>query len=548
MTPDETPRDRTTAIPNANSPQLLTQLLEMVARGVRSTRGLQEALGVDVRTVRYYLQAGVWLGFLRDEPEPVLTAEGMGYVYGGQARPRLYAEAVDRQPFVADLVRRHGRTLPDPATLAAAIAARGLAPATAERRGSSVRGLLGPWLDARAAAHLADGQEQLSLPFAQVARLAPEPPLAKLAGRSFSPDIYRHLLAHLIDHGELTLGHVRGLLDRAGADDVPLGAYVDLALERGDATRIDERLVVSAAAVRRREIAATTTGVILSDGGWRSHLDTQRADPNTPVGRYRLWDHRLWGRPPTATTLEADLATVLRDRSLASFPRTDGDPGPAPRIVHAPYLECWQEPGLIVALPPSLLQLWEGVGAVNRRLRNARHRADAVGVPTPAYAPVAVHGGVLHPGATAPRSVPDGRSLRQRLVSHSPYVTLTVALLLLHRAASPAWEVVRSAEGWWVRRHRRRIAPLLEALDAFVVGQGGHPSRQPVDGLDAGTFIGLLERSALVVVAGDRLLLDDVWFHQLRTDDEEAPVAAALEPLSVALGDHLERIAAGPRA
>jgi len=98
--------DGARVVPNANSPALLTHLLEMVSRGLRSPRTLSEALGIDQRTVRYYVQAGVWLGFLEDSPEPLLSPEGLAYVYGGKLRRARYAEAVSRQPFVLALVKR----------------------------------------------------------------------------------------------------------------------------------------------------------------------------------------------------------------------------------------------------------------------------------------------------------------------------------------------------------------------------------------------------------------------------------------------------------
>jgi hypothetical protein len=64
-----TPDSGLALLPGANSPQTLTRLLEAAARGVRSTRALQEALGVQAQTVRAYVHAGVWLG-LADAPDP----------------------------------------------------------------------------------------------------------------------------------------------------------------------------------------------------------------------------------------------------------------------------------------------------------------------------------------------------------------------------------------------------------------------------------------------------------------------------------------------
>ena len=57
---------RADLIPNANRPAVLARTIELVARGLRTPRGLQEALGLDPRTVQYYLQAGAWLGLLEN--------------------------------------------------------------------------------------------------------------------------------------------------------------------------------------------------------------------------------------------------------------------------------------------------------------------------------------------------------------------------------------------------------------------------------------------------------------------------------------------------
>lgn len=545
-------RDRVSAIPNANSPQLLTHLLELTSRGLRTGRGLQEALGVDGRTVRYYLQAAVWLGFLRDEPDPVLTPEGLAYVYGGARRRALWAEAVEGQPFITRLRERHGGVLPAGEALAEAIAQEdpSLAPATVGRRASALRGLVAPWREERAAEALAGDEGQLSLPLPQTGRPAAAPELARLAGAAFSPDIYRWTLSVLLDHGELTLGHVRALLDRAGAQEAPIGAYVDLAEERGDSVRVDERLVATSAAVGRRDLCDSTVAVILSDGGWRAHVEALRADPRASPGRWRPWDLRLLGQPLNAATLDDDLARVLRDRSLAAWPVTSAltgcppgsPPGPpvAPTLAERPFVDAWQETGLLVALPPSLAHLWEGVAGINRRLRNARHRTDAVALPTLAYRPVRTHGGLLYPGEALPRAIADGRSLRHRALTHAPYLAMTVALLLTHRQSGHP-QLVRHRDDWWVTAHRHKLGPLLEVLDGFAVSRGWVACRRRTGGLSAGEVVSLLERLGVAVLTRDRILLDDAFFHQLRVDEEEVEVATRLEPLRAAIEAWIDR-------
>lgn len=547
---DALPRDRGDTIPNANSPQLLTHMLEMVARGVRSTRGLEESLGVDQRTVRYYLQAGSWLGLLVDDTDPLLSADGLAYVYAGADRRRIYARAVFDQPFVRGLLQGGDRQLPTAERIAAEIMAQQpeLAESTARRRASSVRGLIAPALDPRLVPE-APAREQLSLPLAQATVAAPTAAFTRSGGRSFNPDIYRYLLCAVLDQGEITLGHVRGMLDRAGASDVPIGAYVDLALERADVVKLDERLVVAPGAIARRELAESTASIILSDGGWRAHMESVRTavkGGGTSIrvsGRYRLWDTRLFGSALSPERLDADLARVLRDRSLAAHPCTTDHPASAPATPAGPFVRHWTVPGLIVALPPTLAQLWEGVGAVNRRLRNARHRADAVGPPTPAYRPVAVHGGLLHPGESLPRSVPDARSLRHRLVRHSPYVTLLTGLLLLHRARPQELDLMNERGRWMVRRHRRKLGYLLEVLDAFAHSRGWLTSRRLHGALDGSVLVGILTHLGLIHTTDTRAVLDEGFFHRLR-HDEEVALHAQIEPISAAIADWLESLPA----
>jgi hypothetical protein len=535
-------------VPNANSPVLLTHLLEMVARGLRSGRGLAEALGVDQRTVRYYVHAGAWLGFLEDGSEPLLTPDGLSFVYGGPHRHARYAAAVERQPFVAGLIKRLGR-FPDDGALRLAIAAAepGLSAATVERRASAVRGLVAPLLETnRPGRSAAADDRQLALPLAQAPALAPDPPLTRAAGRSFSPDIYAYLFATLLDHGELTLGHVRGLLDRAGADDVAIGPYVDLALERGDVERVEERLVITAGAAALRDVAANATAVVLTDPGWRAHVERWRSDPAAAArapARYRLWDQRLFGRPLAADTVHADLGRALRDRNLSAWPIARPAPGRTGRGGDEPFLDLWEREGLIIALPPTLAHLWEGLGGVNRRLRSARHRTDAVGAPTIAYSPVVVHGGLLHPGEALPRAVPDARSLRQRTISRAPYAAMVVAMLLAHRAEPSAIELRLEHGAWWVRARRRRVGPLLEVCDAFAAKRGWVSARRGSDGLSAASLLSVAERLGVVALTPDRAVLDDTLFHQLR-HDEEAVLAPSLDGLSRALRAHVDALVA----
>lgn len=535
------------AFPNANSPQLLTHMMETLARGIRSTRGLQESLGIDQRTVRYYLQAGRWLGLLLDGSEPLLSPDGLAYVYAGSERPRHYARLVLNHPFVQQLLSHAGGRMPTTAQVAEVMRASApdLADATLQRRASSVRGLIAPAMEPGLVPE-ADARDQLALPLSQAPKVAAPPPLSAIGGKVFNPDIYRYIACTLMDHGELTLGHVRGLLDRAGASDVAIGPYIDLALERGDAARLEERLVVTSSMAHHRHMLDSTASIILSDAGWRAHLTSVMSQPNEGSqvrikGRYRLWDRRLFGHQMSPDTLEADLHVVLRDRSLSSWPICNG-PGDLPAYTPRAFLLAWDQPGLAVALPPALAQLWEGLSGINRRLRNARHRADAVALPTPAYRPLRVHGGALHPGETLPRSIPDLRSLRTRLVMNSPYVAMVIALMLLHRNEGSRLSIRTTGGRWELRRYRQVLGAPLEILDGFARAMAWIPSRRPHGGLNDGAFLSLLERLRLVVLTDQRALLEEGFFHSMRQEAEEGQLHPQLTHLGARLSAYLDTL------
>ena len=59
----------------ANSPNLF-RLIEAVARGIRTSRGLQEHLGIELAAVHEYTQAGEWFGFLESQGDVWLTPTG----------------------------------------------------------------------------------------------------------------------------------------------------------------------------------------------------------------------------------------------------------------------------------------------------------------------------------------------------------------------------------------------------------------------------------------------------------------------------------------
>jgi hypothetical protein len=531
-------------IPNANSPELLARLLEMVGRGIRTARALAEALSVETRTVGYYTQAAQWLNLL-DVDEPCsLTPLGVEFVFANQAdRPAIYARAVWANPVVAELLAASNDKLPSVGAITARIAQLEpeMAPSTVRRRATAIRGLLAPAIGVRRVAP-PDESRQMGLPFG----LPPTPPaperLETVGQREYSPDAYRFLVASLLDHGELQLRHVRGLLDRAGADRAPIGGYIDMAIARGDAVRVGKALIASAACAARAELVESVSSIMLSDPHYRAYLEDGRLARTDRLAaarfadrarRFRGWDRRLFGRPADPETLEQDLGDVVLERSLSAFPLAVRAAEP-PLVEPGPFLATWTE-GIRVACPPTLVQLQGGVAAVNRLLRDLRQNPDRARVPNLVDPTVQVHRALLSPGEPVPRAVPDTRSLRIRVLMNAPYIALCGALLLVHRQQPHRLVVHRSGGRWrvkWDGDPRGQVLPFLDDLArslGWVVcrrAQGGLPDSALFDGLEA---VGIAS------VIGRQAVLSERFFGQLRDAPDELEVHALLGPLAEAV-------------
>jgi len=540
-------------IPNANSPQLLTRLLELVARGVHTTRSLQEALGVDVRTVHYYTQAAEWLGMLATEDDTALTPLGLEYVYSHQDRPAVYARAVWGTPLVTRIMASGNGGPPPDEEIARAVSEVDpeLAPATVQRRASAIRSLIAPAMDC---GPLAPAPLQLDLPIGPEGARNQPPELTLDAGREYNPDIYRFLLESLLDHGELTLANVRALLDRAGAREAPIGGYVDLALARGDAFRMEDRLVITRMAVLHRDLATTTPSIILSEPGyrgWIADLLVATRDRSAEIrrdrlaARYQVWDQRLFGRPADPDTLTVDLGRVLMDRPLESYP-VRGDGGAPFTVERAPFLDVLDQPGIAIALPPPLAGAGGGVTWVNQVLRDARHGVRGVGPPDLAHRPAVVHGGLLHPGEPPPRAVPDNRSLRLRLLTNAPYPALATSLLLLHRLDAGRAQIVEQEGRWTVRLGDAPHGELLTVLDGFAAARGWISCRRQQGGVNASMLLGILVQLDVATVVAGTAVLAEPFFTRLRRDAEEMEVRAKLQPLAEMLSDHLHQLPVPP--
>lgn len=153
--PDHKQLDLTTAItevPQANNIALFIRLMEAARGQERSLGGLAELLEVEVRTIRYYIDLGRWLGWIHtiDTSTFSLTAQGLAFAESVSARGRLFSSAIFSRPLVQSInqLKRDDFTdLPEPqATLAACRLAiermTQLAPTTVDRRAQALNSIL----------------------------------------------------------------------------------------------------------------------------------------------------------------------------------------------------------------------------------------------------------------------------------------------------------------------------------------------------------------------------------------------------------------------
>lgn len=533
-----------TNVPSANSPQLLTRLLEAVARGVRTTRGLQEALGVQTQTVRSYAHAAEWLGLLAEGALLVLSPLGLEFAYAGKRRPQVYAAAVWSVPFAAELFLAAGDgRLPDRAEVERALARLepDLAAATLRRRATAVRSLIAPAVGRPRPRARRLEDHQLPLPLHPTAHARREPVLSGEA--ECDPDAYRFLWCALLDHGELSLGQVRAMFDRVGGSGLPIGGLAELATGRGDAVRLDERLVITMGGVARRDLADGTPSTMLSDPGYRAYLTDLRGATFETARRYRQWDLRLFGHAARTDSVRADLATVLMDRELAAYPAASG-PQEAPPRHAAPFLDVWETPGLPCCVPPSLTGLQGGVAAVNRMLERAR-AGTHVHAPDLADRPAVFHGGLLSPGEPLPRAIPDLRTLQTRALSRAPAIAVVAAILLLHRLRPERLSLVRGAAGWGVPVGLQDPVPLAVFLERFASGRGWLWSTRlgsdgAAEGLACDALLTTVFAIGIATPIGRIAVLSEALFERLTREDLEPEVIHALRRLAEVLDDELD--------
>jgi len=538
-----TRRHRANLIPNANNPRLLQRLVRLVASGVRKQRALAEVLQVELRTVHYYTQAGEWLGLLDTDQEVHLTPRGVEYAFAEpRQRTRLYALAVWSVPLVQALLT--GRSeIPEPDVIASFIRQHepDMAPRTARRRATALRGLIEPAIRHRPTKQTPLGT-QLGL------RFTPGPSgrspsdhqgVDLRAGTEHNPDVYARLLQALLDHGEFTTGHIRALLDEMGGRDCPLGGYIEMALRREDAVRLGDRLVISAGAVQRREIADDGVLVALTDPAYRAYLDLLKAEEFSPASRRELeglarrfasWDLRIFGARLNRDTVEEALSKPLIGRQLQGLVIAS-DRGPELPQSARPFVEMLDIPLLPLCFPRCLGAIRGGVETVNETLKRARTAPAGVRPPSPVDSRTQIHGGLLCPGETLPRSIPDNITLRLRLLTHTPAVGILTAMLVLDRKESAEMKIVDGKMGPTASWGPNQLGPLLDVMERFCTDQGWLVCRPSAGGLAARDLIDLCADVGIASWVGKRVVLDEQLFVRLQEDAEARLAYEGLQPL-----------------
>ncbi len=408
----------TRAPPAFGNPRRLARILDSVGAGVRRPASIARVLDLEVRLVRTYLSHAAWLGLLRDPLEPQLTQAGLALVYAGPRRLGALAAALSAHPLLGQ------SPLPTVDTVAAALLDAGVSTSepTARRDARAMLRLAEP---ARKMKPRVPPAEQMTLGFAGA--IESRPLLYDPEPGDDSLDVYAIVLRGLMENGELRLNTLRGLMDSAGAQNAGLGSYVALAVRRADAERRGDHLVVTPGAVARADLAESVVSIALSDPDFRAWL-AQAPVAASEARRCARWARRLFGAEPAATALPR----LLFGRALETVPAA-GEGGGSLPATRGAFLDVLGEPGLVLAFPETLAQLSGGITWVHKQWRSVVQNPAGVRPPSPLDVRTGVHAGLLSPGETPPRNIPDALSLRLRAMRAVPAFALLVAAGMLHR-------------------------------------------------------------------------------------------------------------------
>ncbi len=512
--------------PALGNPRRLTRVLEQLAAGNRRPRGIALALDLEARIVQGYLLAGAWLGLVALEPEAHLTRVGVDFVYAGVRRGAILSALVHAHPGLSLIAGA------PPSTTVIATRMRASHPelsvTAARRQAISVRRLVeSAWRVRRRV----PAPEQLGFSFASHAG-ARVTPLDPRAGVDESPDAYGLVLRALLDAGELSPPRLRAVLDAGGGADCPIGAYIAMAIRRGDGVRQGEDLVVTSGAVARRDLADSVVSIALSDPDFRAHVAARLAGQLGDTRRFGGWMKRIFDAGDLAPALDR----LLFGRTLASFPCA-GSLGAPITASNSVFTADLGRAGMAFCLPSCLTSLTSGLGAVNRSLRAAN--PQEVRLPNVVDRRWGVHGGILAPGELSPRAVPDLVSLRGRLLRAAPAFALLTAFAGLNRRGAlrlrpRGGEVFVESRGRATRTFGDVVEGVAARRDWLLVRGPGSASWPEI--ADVAESLGILARS------GEWLVLDESLFLRLQTDPEHRQVWEALQPLA----DIVESVACAP--
>lgn len=507
------------AFPTSGNLRFLTRLLECVYTGVRRPRSLAQVVDVEVARVMASLDTGEWLGVLTWDGDVQLTARGVRIAASAKKRT-LWADVVLEHPFF------QANPAADAARLLEITMAEEPAPGRARRQARAL------WRIGRIARQTpAAAPRQLQMEFPTQAA-SPRPAVDLRAGLDDNPDVYAILLRALLDHGEIAPSQLRAILDRSGAERCGIGGYLAMAVRRGDARRFGDVLIVTPGAIRRADVAESPVTVALSDPELRVQILTHLSDGTPIAPRFRPWLARLFG----TATVAAGLTRVLFDRPLASVPIAS-DPGPEINPEPVPFLIGHEHRGLAVAVPSSLRQLTTGLSGMNRALR--AQAAQAAALPTPVDRKLIVHGALTRPGEQPPRAIPDGVSLRFRAVQNAPAFALIGALGLLDRRGRIRIRAV--AEDLVIESPtRRNAAP--NSMGLLVRTLAHARGWFYTAGIGWAEVAELADSIGLITTVGDRITLDEGFFHRLQTDPEHRGLYEGLQPLADSLATRLRAV------
>lgn len=554
--------------PGSCAPRALGRLLGLVASGCIGLEQLAARLRVDPSVLAARLDLAAWLGFLeaaaaaRADQAPALSRRGLELVYGAGRRPRIYAEALWDHPLVGPLMARQPGQRFEAKQLRLLLAELhpGLSPERVEQLAASLVVVMEPALRHRPRRRERRPGTQLRLAFAR--------PRAPVTGYRFrvrtqpqpepgctDPAVYRAVLQALIDEGELAIAQLAEVLASLGVAGVPAGPYAEMAVRRGDARRQVEagvdKLVVTPAAIHRRDLSDTVASVALSDPEYRDYLAVLQATGKGDMGaaarygrlraRFRCWDDRIFGADVSPRSMAHAANLLLEGRTMAAIPPAVPEPelGYLPRS--APFLDLLEHRNLVVALPPSFDLLVGGLGAVKRALAGT-----AAGTVHPAFSPrLLVHGGLLHPGEPLPSSIPDGVSLRLHVIERVPHLALLVAILLQQRIGRGRVSIRLRGERIRVYHRRRDLGSFLLRADDLMADRGWLVSRRQRGGLLEASLIDATQSLGITVQAGSALVLHEAFYRRLLSQPEDRHLHDRLRPLAAFAEERLGEWAVG---